>query len=117
MCASERRGAGMSPFILVGVERLFESGQDKTLHQARGTALHAVLDDASGLAVMDWGQTDDENPHEYVELAIALAGGAFSLMLPVAKSLAQKLLEKAVDRTSSEAIAWVFERLKGKQDG
>jgi hypothetical protein len=63
------------------------------LHNRRKEALHEVFDGRKSVEVIDWGQTDDAQPHEFVEIVVgALAVKVFQ---PGLKFLGQKLAEKA----------------------
>jgi hypothetical protein len=44
------------------------------LHVRRKHALHEVLDSGAGWTVLNWGDTDDVTPHEWVELLLAVTG-------------------------------------------
>jgi hypothetical protein len=86
------------------------------LHVRRKNALHAALDGAPGLHVVDWGDTDDSESHEFVELIVGFAGAAFTYaVVPSLLWLGKKLAEKAVDTAASEATKALISRLFAKQ--
>lgn len=75
----------MTSSITLGVYRRldnrFEGLSDHSpraleLHNRRKDALHSVLDGDRTIRVMDWGDTDDSHPHEYVEAALGAAATA-----------------------------------------
>src|SRR6266851_462638 len=96
------------PRIEVGVFRRldnrFEGLSDESprgleLHNRRMEALHEVFDAEKSVEVLDWGQTNDTQSHEFVELLIGtVAAQTFQYaVVPGLKFLGQKLAEKAVD--------------------
>lgn len=97
--------------------QLDDSPRAFQLHIRRKNALHAALDDAPGLHVVDWGGTDDSKSHEFVELSVAgLASVAFTYaVVPGLLWLGKKLAEKAVDTAASEATKALISRLFVKQ--
>jgi hypothetical protein len=118
----------METKIKLGVFRRFDpqgeqgsSGAARSLelHNQRKTALHHVFDNASQeVLVADWGQTDDDNPHEFVELFIGLIGSAALqyIAVPAFQLLAKKLAEKLIDEASSELAKWMISKLQPKQN-
>src|SRR4029453_3085455 len=87
------------------------------LHNMRKHALHKALDNQSGVVVMDWGQTDDSQPHELVTLILGAAGAAFvtGVVVPAAHYIGQKLAEKAVDEGTSTLMKWIATKLVPQQ--
>ena len=88
------------------------------LHNQRKQALHEVLDQQSGVTVLDWGQTDDTAPHERVQIIIAVARSrvfAYAIK-PSIQFVAKKLAEKGVDEVSSQLVNWLISELRPKQD-
>jgi hypothetical protein len=77
-----------------------------------------VLDQQSGVTVLDWGQTDDTAPHELVQIIITVARSrvfAYAIM-PSIQFVAKKLAEKGVDEVSSQLVNWLISELRPKQD-
>ena len=83
-----------------------DSPQALELHNRRKEALHEVFDGRKSVEVIDWGQTDDAQPHEFVEIVVgAPAVKVFRYaVVPGLKFLGQKLAEKAVDEASGELV-------------
>lgn len=115
------------PRIQIGVFRRldnrFENLPDDSprgleLHNRRKEALHEVFDAETNILVLDWGQTDDTQSHEYVELLIAaVATPTFQyLIVPGLKFIGQKLAEKAVDEATSELVKGVVAWFRPKQE-
>ena len=83
----------------------------------RKAALHDVLDEQDAPTVLDWGHTDDSQPHEYVELIIEGAKIALKyVIVPGLKFVAEKLAEKGIDEGSSEIVKWFISKLRPKQE-
>jgi hypothetical protein len=117
----------MTQTIALGVFRRldnrFEGQSDESpraleLHIRRKEALHAVFGIGSPLTVLDWGDTDDTRPHEFVELSLAsIAGAAFTYaVVPGLKWLGEKLAEKAIDAGASEVIKYIVSKLRPQQE-
>lgn len=114
--------------IKLGVFRLFDpqgeegsrgAARSLELHNQRKAALHDVFDNASQeVVVADWGQTDDDNPHEFVELFVGIIGSAALqyIAVPAFQLLAKKLAEKLIDEASSELAKWIIAKLRLKQE-
>lgn len=90
------------------------------LHRIRAAALHDIFDLARGLTVLDWGDTDDREAHEFVELLMDFVQWATQpqqLQAAGAAALAiGKFLGAAVVGESvKEGVKWLFERLRRKQ--
>jgi hypothetical protein len=94
-----------------------DSPRGLELHNLRKGALHEVFGKENGIVVLDWGQTDDTQSHEFVELVVGLVGlPVFKYaVLPAVKFLGKKLAEKAVDEASSELVKAVVSWLGLKQ--
>ena len=88
------------------------------LHRRRRRALEDAFAADSGLQVLDWGDTrDEERTHEFVELLIAAGGAALHYVVaPAAKALADKLIQEGVDRSTSALVKAIFSRLRPKQE-
>ncbi|SRR6266568_2880808 len=104
--SSEQVVPNALPRITLGVFRRldnrFEGLPDDSprrleLHNRRKEALHKAFDGEKSVEVLDWGQTNDAQSHEYVELLIgAVAAQTFQYaVVPGLKFLGQKLAEKA----------------------
>jgi hypothetical protein len=88
------------------------------LHQNRALALHEVFDDVTEITVLNWGDTDDAAPHEYVSLAVGLIGPVLvkHVVLPAVKSMFEKIADKAIDTVFEKAVSWIVLKMKKKQD-
>ena len=88
------------------------------LHNLRKRALHEVFDHEPNIQVIDWGNTDDEHPHEFVELVLSIAGSAAFqyVIVPGVKWLGNKLAEKAIDAAVIELVKAIVARLRPKQE-
>ena len=88
------------------------------LHNRRRDALHEALGGRGELVVLDWGDTDDVQSHEYVELIIAATGSAVFryAVVPGLKWLGKKLAENAVDAAASETVKAIVSWLRGTQE-
>lgn len=117
----------MSYQVVLGVYRRldnrFEGLSDDSpraveLHNRRKIALHEVLDSEKLIEVVDWGDTDDSRPHEFVEITLGMvASTVFTYaIVPGLKYVAEKLAEKAVDEASSELAKWLIAKLRPKQE-
>jgi hypothetical protein len=115
------------PRIIVGVYRRldnrFEGLPDDSpraleLHDRRKQALHEAFDAERSVQVLDWGQTNDAESHEYVELLIgAAAAPAFRyFVVPGLRFIGQKLAEKAVDEATSELVKAVVAWFRPRQE-
>jgi hypothetical protein len=86
------------------------------LHNRRKAALHDVLDEQDAPTVLDWGDTDDTTPHEYVEVIVDIAAAALTYaIVPGLKFVAEKLAGKAVDEGTSQVVRWFISKLRPKQ--
>lgn len=115
------------PRIRVGVFRRLDNRREGLpddspraleLHNRRRLALHEVFDSEKSVEVLEWSQTDDVQPHEFVEVLVgAVAAKVFQYaIVPGVKFLGQKLAEKAVDETTSELVKAVVAWLRPKQE-
>ncbi len=88
------------------------------LHNKRKFALEDVLEDKAVLSVADWGETKDENPHEFVEIALGVVGTTVFkyAIVPGLKFVGEKLAEKLVDETIAESVKWLISKLRTKQE-
>lgn len=87
------------------------------LHSLRREALHEVLDNQEIAPVIDWGDTNDINSHEYVEIILNGIGVMViqPLLINSLKELGKKLAAKAIDETTSQVVKWVISKLIKKQ--
>jgi hypothetical protein len=87
------------------------------LHNLRKDALHAVLDGDRSIQVTDWGETDDSDAHEYVEVTVAAVTAIFQYALvPGVKWLGKKLAEKAIDTALGELAKAIVAKLRPAQE-
>jgi hypothetical protein len=86
------------------------------LHIRRRDALHEALNTLDGIEVRDWGKTDDEKPHELVELFISVKEFVVPLAIPALLFLGQELVKSGVSTAASEAVKGIISRLKPKQE-
>jgi len=115
----------MTPPITLGVYRRldnrFENLPDDSpraleLHVRRKKALHAVFDSENSIQVLDWGDTDDSMPHEYVELGLVSYAILHYAAVPGLEWLGKKLAEKAFDSALSAGIKRIVAILRPKQE-
>ena len=68
--------------------------------------------------VLNWGDTDDTESHEWVQLVIGLVGmPVFQYaVVPGLKFVGEKLAEKAVDETTSQLVKAVISWFRPKQE-
>jgi len=87
------------------------------LHNRRKLALHDVLDGEKSIEVR-WGDTDDKQSHELVELIlIPLSSAVFIYtIVPGLKYVGEKLAEKAIDYGASETAKWLISKLRPQQE-
>jgi hypothetical protein len=122
---SKSGGNDMSEMRLLVYRRLdnrFEGLSDDSpraleLHNRRKNALHEVLDEEPGWRVEDWGLTDDSQPHELVELVVAILGSPQfqAVAVPALTFLGGTMVKAAIDEVTSEAVKSLIARLRPKQ--
>jgi hypothetical protein len=92
-------------------------------HKQRAEIIHGLVD-ALGLKVIEWGETDDIDPHEHVEIIFLLditadAAGTFiaahSELIPQTTAAIAQIIKLAVDRDALESAALHFERENGAE--
>ena len=116
----------METKIKLGVFRRFDDREGHEegfkysleLHNNRKNALHEIFDTTENqVRVSDWGQTDDTQPHELVELVLGVVGSAAFqyIVVPGIQFLAKKLAEKLIDEATSELAQWIVSKLHSKQ--
>jgi hypothetical protein len=104
----------LNPTITVGVYRRLDnrlegladdSPRAKELHDRRRRALHEVLDGQPGVKVIDWGDANDEKPHEFVLLTISVVASATFkyAIVPGVMLLGEKLVEAAAEEGASSS--------------
>jgi hypothetical protein len=115
----------MSQPITLGVYRRldnrFENLPDDSpraleLHLRRKKALHAVFDSDQSIKVLNWGDTDDSGPHEYVELTLVGYAIVHYAVVPGLEWLGKKLAEKAIDTALSAALKRIVAIVRPKQE-
>lgn len=91
-------------------------GRALELHNLRADTLKEALQSES-ISVTDWGNTDDTEPHEVVEIAIMLLT---PLIAHVAwegvQFVGKKMAEKAIDESTSAFIKWIITKLRKPQE-
>ena len=92
------------------VGELDDSPMAREAHERRKVALHAALDD-SGIEVLDWGDTDDGDPHELVSLILTFVGG--SAVSGLAYQFLADALKGAVTDAAKESLIVLTKRLIG----
>jgi hypothetical protein len=113
--------------ISIGVFRIFGNELENPvddykvalqLHNIRKQSLHDVFDNQKELDVIDWGQTDDSQPHEFVSIAIGIGATALTnyALIPAAKFVFEKIADKAIDNVLEKAVSWILSKFKKKQE-
>jgi hypothetical protein len=113
--------------ITVGVLRIFGNELEKPvadcdvallLHNNRKQALHDLFDNRQDIEILDWGQTDDSHPHEFVSIAIGIGATALTnhVLIPAAKFIFEKLADKAIDTVMEKSVSWILSKFKKKQE-
>lgn len=116
----------MANTVRIGVKRIFGFELSKAvpdedvameLHTNRKDALHEVFD-GQVVQVKDWGQTDDTQPHEYIELVVDVGTFLWTnpIVIPVAKWIFEKLADKALDGGLDNFFSWLLPGLRKKQE-
>lgn len=87
------------------------------LHNRRRQALHDVLDGIDALTVKDWGYTDDSQPHEVVQLVLALAASPQLqvVVVPALSFVGGLLVKGGLGTAISEGVKALMSRLWPKQ--
>jgi hypothetical protein len=72
----------------------------RRMHEERARLLHSVVD-AVDIEVIDWGETDDVQPHEVVEIIAVLgSAGVFTALVQVFRSwIERKKMEDVTVQT------------------
>jgi len=112
--------------VKIGVYRIF--GYDLAMsvpdedvasefHAKRKQALHELFG-GEDVEVMDWGQTDDSQPHEYIELIVDVGSFVWTnpIVIPVAKWVFEKIADKAVDGGLDKFLSWLLPGMRKKQE-
>jgi hypothetical protein len=80
-------------------------------HERRKEALEEDLR-APGVKVVDWGETKDQNPHEYVQLVLEfLSSPAVHMAGMSAAAFIGGVLSNTCTSVVSDGIKFIFERL------
>ena len=117
----------MNDTISIGIYRIFgreleipidDDEVKLKLHNKRKVALHETFDNQEEIVVNHWGQTDDEQPHEYVEIIVSAGATLFvnHVVIPVAKKIFEKLADKAIDTVLEKSVSWILSKFKKKQE-
>ena len=87
------------------------------LHNRRRDALHEVLDGSSVWSVLDWGETDDTQPHERVTVRVEITGesGVSVDRLPAISSVGDAL-SRVVDPRVAKGVATLTGDLARQQE-
>jgi len=87
------------------------------LHIRRKEALHEALL-ADGWTVEEWGDTDDKQPHELVELVVGIAANPHVQMAIVSAATwaALELVKGVLGEFAAEAVKALLGRLVPKQE-
>jgi len=112
--------------IQIGVFRIFGNELEQPLndnevalqlHNNRKQSLHDVFDNQKEIEVLDWGQTDDSQPHEFVSIAIGIGATALTnhVLIPAAKYIFEKIADKAIDTALEKSVSWILSKFKKKQ--
>jgi hypothetical protein len=89
--------------------------------RARTTAILAEFKTQDGLDVSDWGDTEDEEPHELVVLLVAVAGqpavqaAAGSVIAWIGMKLADKAVDEAISAGFKTLARKIFRTQKAEQ--
>ncbi|HWB84022.1 MAG TPA: hypothetical protein VG675_07770 [Bryobacteraceae bacterium] len=87
------------------------------LHQRRKEALHEALSGVAGWRIDDWGSTDDERPHELVDVALTIASNPHvqTALLFGATWALLELAKASIGAFAGEAVKALLSRLIPKQ--
>ena len=88
------------------------------LHRMRSRALHDMLDDDPTWSVNDWGEADDTQPHEWVELWLHFqeqAANLAPLAVPALAYVGKVLLDTAIGTLTVEAVKHLLNKAREKQ--
>lgn len=87
------------------------------LHKRRADALHETLAEVDGWRIESWGLTDDVQPHELVDLIIAVASNPHvqTVLISGATWLTVELMKAGVDAFAGETVKALIARLIPKQ--
>lgn len=112
--------------LKVGVYRVRELPEEaavaKSRHELRSGALHEVFDNSTTAQVLNWGDTDDDRPHEFVEalvvtlIGVAVAAAVDHIVVPGIKALVQKLRERNVEKESAQTVGEICAQLAAKRE-
>lgn len=97
---------------------VMDSDVSVELHNNRAQALHDIFDNNNELEVLDWGQTDDDRPHEMVAIVVGIGATALTntVLIPAGKYIFEKLADKVVDTVLENAVAWILAKFKKKKE-
>jgi hypothetical protein len=87
-------------------------------HDLRKDSLHEILDSQNEIEIKNWGDTDDQQPHEFVTIVVGIVAPAVAnhVVIPVLKKVFEKIADKAVDTVFEKAVSWIVSKFKKKQD-
>jgi hypothetical protein len=87
------------------------------LHKRRGEALHEAVAEVEGWKIQSWGLTDDGQPHELVELIIAVSSNPHiqTVLISGATWVTVELMKAGIDAFAGETVKALLARLIPKQ--
>jgi hypothetical protein len=118
----------MSTYVKLTVCRRLDNrleGQDDKsaraveLHLLRSRALHDILDEDPAWEVSNWGYTDDEQPHEWVQLWIKLQEAAAALApvaVPALLYVGKVLLDKGIETVVVDGVKRLLAKIRKRQE-
>ncbi|NJM99967.1 MAG: hypothetical protein HC800_25025 [Phormidesmis sp. RL_2_1] len=97
-----------------------QSLRAKELHRMRALALHDVIDSDPVYKVNSWGQTDDEKPHEWIEIELILlltevATEVSPHVVPALQYVGDALLQTGIGAAGTAVVSKLFQRLRKQQ--
>ena len=91
-----------TPRIRIGIVRNDSSNVNAEMHRQRARLLHSLAETLD-IPVENWGNTDTEQPHEFVEIIIALGtAGVFTAVVQVMKAWLERDKIEQVELASSD---------------
>ncbi len=86
--------------IKIGILRIDPNNPNDEMHRQRARLLHSLVETLN-IPVEDWGNTDSEQSHEFVEIIIALgSAGVFTAVVSVIKAWLERNKIEQVELTS-----------------
>jgi RNA-binding protein YhbY len=98
----ERIMTNKTPRIRIGVLRNDSSNVNAEMHRQRARLLHSLVETLD-IPVENWGNTDTEEPHEFVEIIVALGtAGVFTAVVQVVNAWLERDKIEKVELASSD---------------